>query len=91
MIVRLPDELRTLVISHPVTPVEIIDEETHLAYVLVPAGEFERMKTAAEDDLSETYSAQMASAMQVGWDDPAMDDYNDYDAHRPTSVASCNG
>jgi hypothetical protein len=85
MILRLPDELRTQVIAHPVAPVEIIDEETRMVYVLVPADEFKRMKTAVEDELSETYPAQVESAMEAGWNDIAMDDYNDYDSHRQMS------
>lgn len=32
--------------------------------------------------LSDTYGAQLDSAMKAGWEDPAMDEYNDYDAHR---------
>jgi antitoxin (DNA-binding transcriptional repressor) of toxin-antitoxin stability system len=38
--------------------------------------------TIHEDDLAETYTAQMESALQAGWSDPLMDEYNDYDAHR---------
>jgi PHD/YefM family antitoxin component YafN of YafNO toxin-antitoxin module len=82
MSVPLPEELRTVVIAHPGAPVELVDERTQAAYVLLPAEEFERLKTAAEDDLSDTYAAQMESAMRAGWDDPRMDEYNDYDAHR---------
>lgn len=35
----------------------------------------------AEDSLADTYWAQIDSAMRAGWDDPVMDEYNDYDAH----------
>jgi antitoxin (DNA-binding transcriptional repressor) of toxin-antitoxin stability system len=35
-----------------------------------------------DDDLAETYSAQVESALQAGWNDRLMDEYNDYDAHR---------
>jgi antitoxin (DNA-binding transcriptional repressor) of toxin-antitoxin stability system len=41
--------------------------------------------TIHEDDLGETYAAQMESALQAGWSDPLMDEYNDYDAHRGQS------
>ena len=82
MIAKLPDELRTVVSAHPSEPLELIDEQTHAAYVLVPADEFRRLKTAAEDELGETYTAQVESAMQAGWDEPRMDEYNDYDARR---------
>jgi hypothetical protein len=82
MTARLPDELRTVVIAHPGEPLELIDEQTQRAYVLIPADEFHRLTTAAEDELGDTYAAQMASAMQAGWADPRMDEYNDYDSHR---------
>jgi antitoxin (DNA-binding transcriptional repressor) of toxin-antitoxin stability system len=38
--------------------------------------------TNPENDLAETYAAQMESALQAGWNNPLMDEYNDYDAHR---------
>jgi PHD/YefM family antitoxin component YafN of YafNO toxin-antitoxin module len=82
MTVRLPDELRTVVVAHPGVPLELVDEQTHESYVLLPADEFQRLKTALEDDLNDTYPAQVESAMRAGWDDPRMDEYNDYDTYR---------
>ena len=71
-----------MVYAHPGESLELMDEQTHLAYVLVPADEFQRLRTAAKDELDDTYAAQVESAMQAGWNDPRMDEYNDYDAHR---------
>jgi hypothetical protein len=85
MTIRFPEELRTVVTAHPGVPLELVDESTHLSYVLLPTDEFERLKMAAEDDLSDTYPAQIESAMRAGWADPRMDEYNDYDAHRQPS------
>jgi hypothetical protein len=82
MTVRLPDELRTVVTAHPGITLELLDELTHRAYVLIPVEEFERLKTVAEVDLAETYPAQIESAMRAGWNDPLMDEYNDYDSQR---------
>ena len=82
MTVKLPDELRTLVRAHPGESLELVDEQTDTAYVLVSAREFQRLKTAANDELGDTYAAQRESAMRAGWDDPRMDEYNDYDAQR---------
>jgi hypothetical protein len=82
MTVKLPDELRTAVVANPGTPVELVDEQTHVSYVLLRSEEFQRLKTAAADDLSDTYPAQMESALRAGWADPQMDEYNDYDAHQ---------
>jgi hypothetical protein len=77
MTVRLPDELRTVVVTCSGVPLELVDEQTHESYVLLPADEFQRLKMASEDDLDDTYRAQVESAMQAGWDDPRMDEYND--------------
>ena len=85
MTIRLPEELRTVVIAHPGVPLELVDKLTHLSYVLLRADEFERLKTAAEHELNDTYPAQVESAMRAGWADPQMDEYNDYDAHRRPS------
>ena len=41
-----------------------------------------RPVVGSPDDLAETYRAQFDAAMKAGWDDPAMSDYDDYDAHR---------
>jgi hypothetical protein len=83
MSIPLPDELRTVIFAHPGMPLELVDELTHTVYVLIPAEQFEQMKSASgEDELDETYVAQVESAVQSGWDDPRMDEYNDYDAHR---------
>jgi hypothetical protein len=64
------------------TPLKIVDAQSGLVYVLVPEAAFERVRSLVGDDLSETYQAQVESAMRAGWDDPGMDDYNDYDLHR---------
>ena len=85
MTIRLPDELRTVVVAHPGMPVELVDDQTHTVYVLLSAEQFQRMKTASDDDLDESYVAQVESAMRGGWNDPRMDEYNDYDAHRQPS------
>jgi hypothetical protein len=35
-----------------------------------------------ELDVTDTYAAQSAAAAASGWNDPEMDVYDDYDAHR---------
>lgn len=82
MTTRLPEELRPVVLAHPGEPLELVDEQTKTAYVLVSAEKFHRLQAASEDDLGDTYAAQIESAMKAGWSDPRMDDYNDYDVHR---------
>ena len=61
------------------------DPRTHKAYRLISVDVFERVKSLVGDSdsaLADTYRAQIDSAMKAGWNDPAMDEYNDYDAHR---------
>jgi hypothetical protein len=64
------------------TPLKLVDPRTGCVYVLVPESVFERVQSLVSDDLIETYQAQIESAMRAGWDDPVMDDYNDYDRQR---------
>lgn len=82
MTMRMPDELRVAVVCHPGVPVELVDDQTHQSYVLLPSDEFKRLQMASKDDLSDTYAAQAESAMRAGWGAPSMDEYDDYDAHR---------
>jgi hypothetical protein len=82
MTVKLPEELRTVLTAMPGAAVELLDEQTQQAYVLLPVEEFQRLKCATESDLTDTYVAQVESATQAGWNDPLMDEYNDYDSHR---------
>jgi bifunctional DNA-binding transcriptional regulator/antitoxin component of YhaV-PrlF toxin-antitoxin module len=78
---KLPKELRSEVLAHPGVPLELIDEQTQAAYVLLRAEEFQRLTSISTDDLSDTYAAQIESAMRSGWENPLMDEYNDYDTH----------
>jgi hypothetical protein len=81
MTAKLPAELHSVIAAHPGETLELIDEQTRTAYVLLSADEFRRLKTAAEDELADTYPVQIESAMRAGWDTPLMDEYNDYDSH----------
>ena len=65
-------------------PPRVVDPQTNEIYILLRADLYERVKALLENDykLSDTYAAQMESALRAGWVDPHMDDYNDYDAHR---------
>ena len=63
----------------------MFDVGSRARYVLLPAEQFERLKSlvGAEDfDIRETYTAQEEVLNKAGWDDPEVDSYNDYDAHR---------
>jgi hypothetical protein len=77
----LTNEQLQAIQANPDAPVCVIDPQSNEAYVIVRADVFEQMRTVLKDEyaLSDTYMAQVQSAMRAGWDDPAMDDYNNYD------------
>lgn len=58
-------------------PPRFVDPRTNKAYVLVAAEQYERVKALLEqdDDLSQTYPAQIEAAMRAGWGDASMNDY----------------
>jgi hypothetical protein len=80
MSVELTEAQRKALEARPNEPLRLIDPCTRRAYVLLPADVYDRLLAQQEEDeLSETYAAQMESALRAGWDDPAMDDYNNYE------------
>jgi hypothetical protein len=84
---KLSSEQRQAIKDQHGGPVLVVDADTKEEYVLLPAGAYQKIRDLIGDEPSEireTYSAQERVAAAEGWDDPAMDDYNDYDAHRKT-------
>jgi hypothetical protein len=83
----LSDEQRAAMQSHPSGPLYVDDPLTQTQYVLLPAEAYLRvcnlLSTSLAFSIDETLAAQDEVARAAGWDDPMMDDYNDYDAHRP--------
>jgi hypothetical protein len=64
----------------------VTDPTSRSNFVLVSAAEYDRLVQAEElAALRETYPAQDAIAHSAGWDDPEMDVYDNYDAHRQES------
>lgn len=83
---KLSDEQRAWLTQDPDQPLELIDELSQLRYVLLSSEQYDRLQAAGLHDLHEmraTYAAQSESLSKAGWDDPALDLYNDYDANRP--------
>ena len=69
-------------------PIRLVHPTTHKEYVLLAADLFDRVRSIFDDDqfsAVDTYAAQSAAAGAAGWDDPEMDVYDNYDAHRPRS------
>ena len=59
-------------------PVSLIDPETETAYILVRADVFEQMRARCEDfDVRDFYPIMNEVAAREGWNDPAMDIYDD--------------
>jgi len=58
--------------------------------VLLAAEQYDRIKALLEqdDDLGQTYPAQIEAAMRAGWGDATMDDYDRYDELRGRSNAA---
>lgn len=86
MMTKLTSEQRGDLQQHGNKPVPVVDPETNAVYFLVPSDLFERLRNLFDDepfDVRETYAAQSEVAGKAGWDDPEMDVYNDYDAHKP--------
>lgn len=83
---NLTPEQRDALQQHGNRPVPVLDPVTNAVYFLVADDLFERLKFVLDAeplDVSETYPAQSAAAGRAGWDDPEMDVYDDYDAHKP--------
>jgi hypothetical protein len=81
MATTLTPEQVLAIAADPDRPVRLVDPQSSRTYILLRAEEYERIQAMLEDDFSirDTYKAQLRSALRAGWDDPAMDDYNDYD------------
>lgn len=59
-------------------PARLIDPLTSTTYVLVRADQFE----AEHEDIDTLYPLSEEAFGKAGWDDPKMDEYNDYETRR---------
>lgn len=82
MAIQLTEEQRKALHAQPNEPIRVVDPHTNQTYVLVQEKVYVQVQSLLQDDLSDTYAAQVDTAMKAGWDDPKMDEYNDYDKHR---------
>lgn len=72
----LPVELRAAVKESGNRPVRLVDPETNVEFILLPAVMADLMdgeRLSREEQLSLLQQA----GLRAGWDDPAMDIYND--------------
>lgn len=73
--------------QHGNKPLPVVDPATNALYFLISSELFERLQPLLDEgpfDVTYTYAAQSEVAGRSGWDDPEMDIYDDYDAHKPT-------
>ena len=70
-------------------PVYLVDADTNISYVLLRADEYAKIQEFIGDE-AESGPRAMYDAIdetfREGWDDPAMDAYDDYDAHQRSAV-----
>ena len=82
---KLSDEQRIALEQHAGQPLYVVDPVKRVEYVLIPADVYQRVHAlleAEEFDIRETYVAQEQSLGAAGWNDPAMDAYNELDPRR---------
>jgi hypothetical protein len=79
--IELNEELRQAVMQHPGEPVSLVDPATREMFVLVRSKIYQRLTRLVFDDsefsVSEAYPLLDEMAAKAGWDDAAMDVYND--------------
>jgi len=79
--IEMTEQLRKAVQEHAGAPVRLIDPQTQEAFVLVRAEVYDRIQALLYDDsefdIREAYPLTDEVAAREGWDDPAMDIYND--------------
>jgi len=80
MDLKLTEELQQALTARNDAPLRLIHPQTGQAYVLIRESAFSQ--ALLSDELADTYPAQIESALKAGWDDPVLDEYNDYDRHR---------
>lgn len=79
---QLTQEQSSAVRAAVETPIRMVDPDTNTEYVLLRADVYERMHHLFDDPEADAFLAQIESAAAAGWDDPALDVYNDLDPRR---------
>ena len=84
--IAIPKELRQAVQESKNNLVRLIDPETNIEYIVLPAERFTQMQVECYDDSPLTDEEQSALLVElglsIGWDDPEMDVYNDLDPRK---------
>ena len=84
--IALTKELQQVVQDANEQPIRLVDPETSLEYVVLPAKIFDRIQDVFYNTNPLTIEEQRALLVKVGlsigWDDPEMDVYNELDPRR---------
>ena len=84
--IALTKELQQVVQDANEQPIRLVDPETNLEYVVLPAKIFDRIQDVFYNANPLTIEEQRALLVKVGlsigWDDPEMDVYNELDPRR---------
>lgn len=86
--ITMPKELQEAIRTSQGQPVRLADPDTHEEYIMLRADVYDQMQTRLYDDTPLTSKEKQAlllkAGLRAGWDDPAMDVYNDLDPRRPS-------
>ncbi len=78
---KLNDEQIKALAQHADGPLPVEHPGTNKLYFIISSDQMERVRALFDSndvfDIRETYGAQEAVARGAGWDDPAMDVYDD--------------
>lgn len=84
--IAIPKELRQAVQESEDNVVRLIDPETNVEYIVLPAEKFTQIQAEFYDDSPITEEEHRALLVQfglrAGWDDPEMDIYNELDPRK---------
>lgn len=81
----LSEEQQKQLQQHGDKPIQVVDPASQKVYFIIAGELFDRLRPLFDEDefdIRETYAAQEAALAKV-WNDPELDVYNDYDAHKP--------
>ena len=87
--IELTREQRQAVAQQGEIPPRAVDPDTHTTYVLIREEVYAQVKAllgheSSDRFLHDMYPHVMEVFGRTGWDDPAMDIYNDLDPRRPS-------
>lgn len=88
MILQLSDQIRRALQAEQGQPVKLVDEQTERVYYVISAEQFETIQAMydhGEFHPRELYPLISKAAAAAGWDQPVMEEYNNYDEHRHES------